>query len=89
MVATIVKNHSEFIKKAIHTLVEALVVGAILLCIVLFVFMRNTKSILIIITTLPLSLLMSVILLYSSKLTFNVMTLSGLAMGIGNVMDTP
>jgi HAE1 family hydrophobic/amphiphilic exporter-1 len=87
VVITIVKNDAEFIKKAIYSLNEALFVGAILLCIILFVFMKNTRSIAIIITTLPLSLLISVVLLYLSKLTFNVMTLSGLAMGIGNVMD--
>ena len=85
--ATIVKNDAEYIRKAINSLIEALLVGAILLCIILFIFMKNTRSILIIITTLPLSLLIAVVLLYFSKLTFNVMTLSGLAMGIGNVMD--
>jgi len=87
VVITVVKNDAEFIKKAIYSLNEALIVGAFLLCIILFVFMRNTRSIAIIITTLPLSLLISVMLLYFSRLTFNVMTLSGLAMGIGNVMD--
>jgi HAE1 family hydrophobic/amphiphilic exporter-1 len=84
---TTVKNDADFIQKAIRSLDEALVVGAILLVAILFIFMRNPRSILIVITTLPLSLFISVILLYFSGLTFNVMTLSGLAMGIGNVMD--
>ena len=87
IVITVVKNDAEYIEKAIYSLVEALVVGAILLCVILFIFIRNTRSISIIITTLPLSLLISIMLVYFSKLTFNVMTLSGLAMGISNVMD--
>ncbi len=84
---TIVKNDAEFILKAIASLREALIVGAILLIGILFVFMRNLRTILIVITTLPLSLCLSVVMMYFSHLTFNVMTLSGLAMGIGNVMD--
>ncbi|MCB4792305.1 MAG: efflux RND transporter permease subunit [Elusimicrobia bacterium] len=87
IVITVVKNDAEFINKSIYALKEALTVGAILLVGILFLFMRNMRSILIVITTLPLSLLLSVVLIYFSNLTFNVMTLSGLAMGIGNVMD--
>lgn len=87
MVITIVKNDAEFIQKAISSLKEALFTGALLLAGILFLFMRNVRSILIIITTLPLSLCLSIIMVYFSGLTFNVMTLSGLAMGIGNVMD--
>lgn len=87
MTITVVKNDAEFIEKAIASLREALIVGAVLLIAILFIFMRNMRSIMIVITTLPLSLCLSVVLLYFSKLSFNVMTLSGLAMGIGNVMD--
>lgn len=87
IIITPVKDDSEFIRKAVKSLNEAIMVGAALLIGILFVFLRNVRSIFIIITTLPLSLLLSVILVYFSGLTFNVMTLSGLAMGIGNVMD--
>ncbi len=87
VIITIVKNDAEFIRKAISSLEESLVVGALLLAGILFLFMRNMRSIMIVVTTLPLSLLISVMFFYFSGLTFNVMTLSGLAMGIGNVMD--
>lgn len=87
MVITIVKNDAEFIRKAISSLNEALIVGAVLLTIILFIFMRNIRTIGIIISTLPLSLFISVMLVYFSQLSFNVMTLSGLAMGLANVMD--
>jgi HAE1 family hydrophobic/amphiphilic exporter-1 len=84
---TVVKNDADYINKAIYSLCEALVVGAILLAGILFLFMRNVKNIVIVCTTLPLSLFMSVILIYFTNQTFNVMTLSGLAMGMANVMD--
>jgi HAE1 family hydrophobic/amphiphilic exporter-1 len=64
-----------------------LVVGAILLAGILFLFMKNIRNVIIVATTLPLSLLISVLLMYFTKQTFNVMTLSGLAVGMANVMD--
>ena len=87
IVVTVVKNDAEYISKAIYSLCEALIVGAILLAGILFLFMRNIKNIIIVGTTLPLSLFMSIILMHFTNQTFNVMTLSGLAMGMANVMD--
>ncbi len=87
VVLTFIKNDATFINKAVRALTDALSLGGLLLCVILFIFLRNFRSILIVITTLPLSLFISVCMLYVSGLTFNVMTLSGLAMGIGNVMD--
>ncbi len=87
IVVTVVKNDAEYISKAIYSLCEALVVGAILLAGILFLFMRNIKNIIIVGTTMPLSLFMSVLMMYFTQQTFNVMTLSGLAMGMANVMD--
>ena len=84
---TIVKNDAEYIQKAISSLVEALVLGGIILAGVLFLFMKNVRSIFIVATTMPLSLFMSIILMYFTNQTFNIMTLSGLAMGMANVMD--
>jgi HAE1 family hydrophobic/amphiphilic exporter-1 len=87
IVITVVKNDAEYISKAIYSLCEALVVGAVLLAGILFIFMRNIRNIVIVGTTLPLSIFISILLMYFTKQTFNVMTLSGLAMGIANVMD--
>jgi len=85
---TVVKNDAEYIIRAVSALTEALVIGGILLAGILFLFMRNTKNILIIASTMPLSLFMSIILLRLFNQTFNVMTLSGLAMGMASVMDS-
>ena len=87
IIVTTVKNDAEYISKAISSLVEALVVGGILLASILFLFMKNIRSIFIVATTMPLSLFMSVLLMHFTNQTFNIMTLSGLAMGMANVMD--
>ncbi|MDR2425818.1 MAG: efflux RND transporter permease subunit [Endomicrobium sp.] len=87
IVISVVKNDAEYITKAIYSLCESLIVGAILLAGILFLFMRNIRNIIIVGTTLPLSLFMSVLMMYFTQQTFNVMTLSGLAMGMANVMD--
>jgi HAE1 family hydrophobic/amphiphilic exporter-1 len=88
IVVTVVKNDAEYISKAIYSLTESVVVGGILLAGILFLFMRNPKNIFIVASTMPLSLFMSVILLKAAGQTFNVMTLSGLAMGMASVMDS-
>ncbi|MDR1244210.1 MAG: efflux RND transporter permease subunit [Endomicrobium sp.] len=87
IVLTVVKNDADYIGKAIYSLCEALVVGAILLAGILFLFMKNIRNVIIVATTLPLSLFMSIVLMHLTNQTFNVMTLSGLAMGMANVMD--
>ncbi|MDR1417753.1 MAG: efflux RND transporter permease subunit [Endomicrobium sp.] len=87
IVLTVVKNDADYIGKAIYSLCEALIVGAILLAGILFLFMKNIRNVIIVATTLPLSLLISILLMYLTNQTFNVMTLSGLAMGMANVMD--
>ncbi|MFA7073619.1 MAG: efflux RND transporter permease subunit [Endomicrobiaceae bacterium] len=87
IVITVVKNDAEFITKAIGSLIEALIVGGILLASILFLFMKNIRSVFIVATTMPLSLCISVLLMYFTNQTFNIMTLSGLAMGMANVMD--
>lgn len=87
IVVTVVKNDAEYISKAISSLIEALVIAGILLCGILFLFMRNVRNIIIVGTTMPLSFFMTVLMMYFTSQTFNVMTLSGLAMGMANVMD--
>lgn len=84
---SIVKNDAEFIENAIGSLKEAVWEGGVLVTLILFFFLRNLKTIAIIVTTLPVSLLLSAVMMYFGGLSLNIMTLSGLAMGLGNLMD--
>ena len=81
-------NQAEFIKKAIDTVKSALLFGALLASLVLVLFLRSLKSTLIIALTIPVSVLFTFSLMYFRKITLNVMTLSGLALGIGMLVDS-
>lgn len=87
VVVTIVKNDADFILKAISSLKDSLLHGSLLVSAILFLFLNDVRIILVIIATIPISLAIAVFLIYASGLSFNVMTLSGLAMGVGMLMD--
>ena len=80
-------DSSEFIKKTIAEVTNMLLIGAILAMLVLYVFLQNIKSTLIIGLTIPISIIATFTLLYFADLTLNMMTLGGLALGIGMLVD--
>jgi hydrophobic/amphiphilic exporter-1 (mainly G- bacteria), HAE1 family len=80
-------DSSEFIKKTISEVTNMLLIGAILAMLVLYVFLQNIKSTLIIGLTIPISIIATFTLLYFADLTLNMMTLGGLALGIGMLVD--
>lgn len=80
-------NQADFIKKAIDTVKTSLTIGAVLAISVIFLFLRDIKSTLIIALTIPLSVLTTFSLMYFRNITLNVVTLSGLALGIGMLVD--
>ncbi|MFC1668528.1 efflux RND transporter permease subunit [Chlamydiota bacterium] len=82
-----VSNQAEFIKDAIKTVQTALLYGAFLATIILFLFLRDIRSTLIIGISIPLSVVATFSLMYFSNITLNVMSLSGLALGIGMLVD--
>jgi len=80
-------NQAEAIEQAISQVKSSLNIGAILASIILFLFVRSISTNLIIASAIPLSLLITFCLMFFSKLTINVMTLSGLALGVGMLVD--
>ena len=80
-------NQAEYIQKAVNRVKLSLVYGAILATLVLFVFLRDFRSVGIIAATIPISILCTFSLMFFGKITLNVMTLSGLALGIGMLLD--
>jgi len=81
-------NQAEYIQKAVNRVKQSLGYGAILAILVLLIFLRNIRSVFIVALTIPLSLLFTFSLMFFGKLTLNVMTLSGLALGIGMLLDS-
>jgi len=78
---------ANFITEAIHNINESLLIGAILVAIVLLVFLFNLRVALISLTAIPLSLLLAVIILNWLGQSLNTLTLGGLAIAIGEVVD--
>ncbi|HHW11464.1 MAG TPA: efflux RND transporter permease subunit [Firmicutes bacterium] len=83
----IVMNQADFIQFAIDTLQRNAVIGGLLAITILFVFLRNVASTLIIGVAIPTSIIATFVVMYLSKLELNMMTLGGLALGIGMLVD--
>ena len=82
-----ITDQSEFIQDSINTVQNSAIWGGILAVIVLFAFLRNFSTTLIIATAIPISLIATFGLLYFGGLTLNQMSFGGLALGIGLIVD--
>jgi HAE1 family hydrophobic/amphiphilic exporter-1 len=80
-------NQAEAIVQAVEQVKSSLLYGAILAILVLLIFLWDLRLVFIIASSIPLSLLLTFCLMFFSKLTINVMTLSGLALGVGMLVD--
>lgn len=80
-------DQSVYIRQSIKNLTEQAVEGAVLAAVVIFLFLRNVTSTIIIVIAIPLSVLVTFIMLYFSGQTLNIMTMGGLALGIGRLVD--
>lgn len=84
---TTIFRPATFIEMSIDNLTESLLIGAVLVIIVLFFFLYEWRVALISATIIPLSLMASLLVLNLRGVTINVMTLAGLAIAIGAVVD--
>lgn len=80
-------NQAEVIESAVKQVKSALWQGALLASVVLFLFLRDIRLVNIIAVSIPVAILATFSCMYASKLTINVMTLSGLALGTGMLVD--
>ena len=80
-------DQAEFITDTIDTVVRNAVIGGILAIIVLFVFLKNIRTTFIVGTAIPVSIIATFSLMYFGNLTLNMISLGGLALGIGMLVD--
>lgn len=86
-IATNIFRQSDFIDNSISNLQESLIEGAIFVIVVLFFFLMNLRTTLISLVALPLSVIIAVLVLHFLGYTINTMSLGGIAIAIGSLVD--
>ena len=83
----VLSNQGNYITIIIKSILTSMAVGAALAIIVLAVFLKDIKPTLVVGISIPLSVLFAVVLMYFTGLDMNIMTLAGLSLGIGMLVD--
>lgn len=84
---SVVKNQGNFINGAISEVQQSAIIGIVLAILVLFIFLRRFNTTLVIGLAIPISIIATFTMMYFRGLTLNVMTLGGLALGAGMLVD--
>ncbi|MGG6462512.1 efflux RND transporter permease subunit [Solilutibacter silvestris] len=87
MVLRPIYERTDLVNKAVGTAVRALVEGSLLVAVILFLFLGEVRSAVVVIVTLPLAMLIAFIGMGQAGLSANLMSLAGLAIGIGMMVD--
>lgn len=80
-------NQGSYIDLIIDSVLSSMITGAILAIIILALFLKDVKPTIVVAISIPLSVLFTLVLMYFTGITLNMMTLSGLALGIGMLVD--
>jgi len=83
----VITNQAKFIKNTIQEVKQTAIIGGILAILVLLYFLKNLRSTFIIGTAIPISVIITFFLMYSSNISLNIISLGGLALGIGMLVD--
>ncbi len=83
----VLSNQGNYITIIVKSILSSMVIGAALAIIVLALFLRDIKPTLVVGFSIPLSVLFAVVLMYFTGMDLNVMTLAGLSLGIGMLVD--
>lgn len=86
-VSTDIFRQSDFIESSVNNVRQSLIEGAVFVVIILFLFLANVRTTVISLVTIPLSLLVSLIVLHLMGQSLNTMSLGGMAIAIGSLVD--
>ena len=80
-------SQGDYIAIVINSVLQNLLLGALLAIIILFLFLRDIKPTVIVACSIPISVVFAIVLMYFSGVTLNMISLSGLAIGVGMLVD--
>ena len=80
-------DQGDYIKLIVNSVLSNLIEGAVLAIIVLALFLKDLRPTIVVAISMPLSVLFAIVLMYFTGITFNILSLSGLALGVGMLVD--
>ncbi len=83
----VIDDTTKIIRNSLSTVINSVVSGAFLAVLILFLFLRSFKSVTIIGLSIPISVVITLMFMYFFNMTLNIMTLAGLALGVGMLVD--
>lgn len=83
----VLMDQGVYIDMIVESVVQNMIFGAILAIIVLFFFLKDIKPTIVIACSIPLSVILAIVLMYFTNITLNIISMSGLALGIGMLVD--
>lgn len=84
---TILMNQGVYIDTIVESVMENMILGAILAVLILILFLKDIKPTLVIACSIPLSVVFAIVLMYFTGISLNIISLSGLALGVGMLVD--
>ena len=84
---TALMDQGIYIDMVVNSVLQNLGMGAVLAVLILFLFLRDIRPTAVVACSIPISVLTAVVLMYFSGITLNVISLSGLALGVGMLVD--
>ena len=83
----ITRDQTELLDYSINNMVRNLIYGALFACLIIFFFMQDFRSPLLVVITIPTALILSFLFFYVLRISINIISLSGLVLGLGMMVD--
>jgi len=80
-------DQSKYIEASINGVYRDMILGGLLAMLIIFIFMRSLRSTLVIGLTIPIAVITTFVLIYFNNMTLNMLTLGGLSLGVGRMVD--
>jgi len=84
---TVTRDQTELLDYSINNMIKNLLFGALFACIIIFLFMQDFKSPLLVVVTIPTAIVLSFLLFFALGISINIISLSGLIIGLGMMVD--